>query len=267
MPSITLEVDQARARALGLTPQDVAQTLQTLIGGVTVTTIRDREEKVDVVARAVPDERAALDQIDSLTVLSHDGAAVPVSQVAHVRYGDGRADHVAAQSRHGDHRARRCRRRRAAARCLDRAMAEAARNSRQPVAGLSHRNGRRDRGIAEGQRLDLHSVPDHAAWHADAADDPVAKPLAAGDRVLHGAARHRRRLDRAQSRPSAVRLRRAARSDRAGGHGHAQHRHPRRPDRERRARTRADARPGDRLGDGAPRPAGRAHRAARRSWR
>ena len=87
MPSVTLEVDQARARALGLTPQDIAQTLQTLIGGVTVTTIRDREEKVDVVARAAPAERAALDEIESLTILTHDGAAVPVSQVAHVRYG------------------------------------------------------------------------------------------------------------------------------------------------------------------------------------
>jgi multidrug efflux pump len=87
MPSVTLDVDQARARALGLTPQDLAQTLQTLIGGVTVTTIREGEEKVDVVARAVPAERAALDQIESLTVLAHDGAAIPVSQVAHVRYG------------------------------------------------------------------------------------------------------------------------------------------------------------------------------------
>ncbi|MGD0722888.1 MAG: efflux RND transporter permease subunit, partial [Roseiarcus sp.] len=87
MPSLTLEVDQPRARALGLTPQDIAQTLQTLIGGVTVTTIRDREEKVDVVARAVPTERAALDQLDSLTVLSRDGVVVPVSQIARVRYG------------------------------------------------------------------------------------------------------------------------------------------------------------------------------------
>ncbi len=31
--SIRLEVDQDRARALGLTPQDVAQTLQTLLIG------------------------------------------------------------------------------------------------------------------------------------------------------------------------------------------------------------------------------------------
>ena len=52
-PRLRLEVDQARARALGLTPQDIAQTLQTLIGGVTVTTIRAGEERIDVVARAV----------------------------------------------------------------------------------------------------------------------------------------------------------------------------------------------------------------------
>jgi multidrug efflux pump subunit AcrB len=87
MPSVTLEVDQARARALGLTPQDLAQTLQTMIGGYTVTTIREGEEKVDVVARAVPSERADIADLDSLTVLSRGGLAVPISQVAHVKYG------------------------------------------------------------------------------------------------------------------------------------------------------------------------------------
>jgi multidrug efflux pump len=87
MPSITLEVDQARARALGLTPQDLAQTLQTMIAGFTVTTAREGEEKVDIVARAIPSERAGLADLDSLTVLSHDGLAVPLSQVARVKYG------------------------------------------------------------------------------------------------------------------------------------------------------------------------------------
>jgi multidrug efflux pump len=86
MPSVTLEVDQARARALGLTPQDLAQTLQTMIGGFTVTTIREGEEKVDVVARAVPAERAGLADLDSLTILSHDGTAVPIAQVARIHY-------------------------------------------------------------------------------------------------------------------------------------------------------------------------------------
>ena len=84
MPSLRLEVDQARARALGLTPQDIAQTLQTLVGGATVTTLRVGEERVDVVARAIPSERAELDRIEDMTVASRDGAPVPVGQVARV---------------------------------------------------------------------------------------------------------------------------------------------------------------------------------------
>ena len=49
-----------------------------------MTTLRDGEERVDVVARAIPSERAALDRIDDLTIASRDGAPVPVGQVARV---------------------------------------------------------------------------------------------------------------------------------------------------------------------------------------
>jgi multidrug efflux pump len=84
MPSLRLDVDQARARALGLTPQDISQALQSLIGGVTATTIRAGDERIDVVARAIPSERAALDHIEDLPIVSRDGVTVPVGQVAHV---------------------------------------------------------------------------------------------------------------------------------------------------------------------------------------
>src|ERR1700694_1328922 len=56
-PYLKLVVDQDRARALGLTPQDVVQAMEMLIAGAPVTTIRDGIEKVGVVARAVPSER------------------------------------------------------------------------------------------------------------------------------------------------------------------------------------------------------------------
>src|SRR5690348_513812 len=56
-PYLKLVVDQDRARALGLTPQDVSQALAMLISGSQVTTVRDGVEKVGVVARAVPSER------------------------------------------------------------------------------------------------------------------------------------------------------------------------------------------------------------------
>jgi multidrug efflux pump len=84
--SIRLEVDQDRARALGLTPQDVAQTMQTLLSGYTVTQYREGIEHIDVVARAVPAERLELGTLPGLTVTTRNGIAVPLSQIARVHY-------------------------------------------------------------------------------------------------------------------------------------------------------------------------------------
>ena len=85
-PYLKLVVDQDRARALGLTPQDVSQALAMLISGVPVTTIRDGIEKIDVVARAVPSERLDLGHVGDLTVTSRNGVAVPLTQIAKIEY-------------------------------------------------------------------------------------------------------------------------------------------------------------------------------------
>lgn len=85
--SIRLEVDQDRARALGLTPQDIGRTLQTLLSGLTVTSVRDGIEQVDVVARAVESERLDIEHLGDLTIATRGGAPVPLSQVARVVYG------------------------------------------------------------------------------------------------------------------------------------------------------------------------------------
>ena len=73
-PYLKLVVDQDRARALGLTPQDVSQT------------IRDGIEKVGVVARAVPSERLDLGHVGDLTITSRNGVAVPLTQIAKIEY-------------------------------------------------------------------------------------------------------------------------------------------------------------------------------------
>ena len=85
-PSIRVVVDQERARALGLDPQTVAQTLQTLISGLSVTTVRSGTEHVDVVARAVGPERLDLARIGDLTVVSRGGVPVPLAQVGRIEY-------------------------------------------------------------------------------------------------------------------------------------------------------------------------------------
>jgi multidrug efflux pump len=84
--SIRLEVDQDRARAIGLTPQEVAQNLQTLLSGFTVTQYREGIEHIDVVARAMPEERLDLDRLPALTVATRNGVAVPLSQFARLNY-------------------------------------------------------------------------------------------------------------------------------------------------------------------------------------
>jgi multidrug efflux pump len=83
---VRLKVDQDRARALGLTPQEVSATLQTLLTGVPVSQYREGIELIDVVARAVPEERLKLDTLPDLTVITPAGHAVPLSQVVTVAY-------------------------------------------------------------------------------------------------------------------------------------------------------------------------------------
>ena len=85
-PYLKLVVVQDRARALGLTPQDVSQALSMLISGAPVTTVRDGIEKVEVVARAVPSERLDLGRVGDLTVTSRNGVAVPLQQIAKIEY-------------------------------------------------------------------------------------------------------------------------------------------------------------------------------------
>lgn len=85
-PYLKLVVDQDRARALGLTPQDISQATAMLISGAPVTTVRDGIEKVGVVARAVASERLDLGHVGDLTIYSRNGVAVPLSQIAKIEY-------------------------------------------------------------------------------------------------------------------------------------------------------------------------------------
>ena len=85
--NVRLEVDQDRARAFGLNTQEIAQTLQTLLSGVTISEYREGIELIKVVARATTEERLDLARLGDLTILTRGGAAVPLAQVARFEYG------------------------------------------------------------------------------------------------------------------------------------------------------------------------------------
>jgi multidrug efflux pump len=83
---VRLDIDQNKARVLGLSTQDVAAFLNNSVSGLTVTTYRERDKLIDVVIRGAPDERAALSSLKDLAVPSRNGKAVPITQIADIRY-------------------------------------------------------------------------------------------------------------------------------------------------------------------------------------
>ena len=84
---VRVEVDQDRARALGISSQSLSQTINAVLSGTTVTQVRDDIYLVDVVARAVPNERATLETLRSLMIETPGGQSVPLEQMAKLWYG------------------------------------------------------------------------------------------------------------------------------------------------------------------------------------
>lgn len=78
---VRVEIDQARARALGTSSQDVARVLQAWLQGVTLTRYREDDQLIDVVWRGTA-ETATLERLPDLDVPLAGGRHVPLAQVA-----------------------------------------------------------------------------------------------------------------------------------------------------------------------------------------
>lgn len=84
--ALKLELDQDKARALGLTSADVSLVTQSVLNGAPLSQLRDQDDLIDIVARAVPGERLNLDGLKDINLHTRAGTVVPLSQVASVRY-------------------------------------------------------------------------------------------------------------------------------------------------------------------------------------
>ncbi|MEQ1516988.1 MAG: efflux RND transporter permease subunit, partial [Usitatibacteraceae bacterium] len=83
---IKLDVDQDKARLLGTSSQEVAAFLNSSLNGTQATFFRERDKQIEVLIRGPADERAKLHLLESLNVPTRSGRAVPLTQIAKVRY-------------------------------------------------------------------------------------------------------------------------------------------------------------------------------------
>jgi multidrug efflux pump subunit AcrB len=80
-PTMHFTLQQDRLQALGLTSSAVAQQLQFLLSGVTVTAVREDIRSVQVVARAAGGIRLEPAKIADFTLAGANGQRIPLSQV------------------------------------------------------------------------------------------------------------------------------------------------------------------------------------------
>ena len=80
---LLVRINAARAQRAGVTHQDVAVSLQTVLSGITTTEYREGDKIIPVTLRSVDADRLNLQKLDSLNVFSQStGRSVPLKQVA-----------------------------------------------------------------------------------------------------------------------------------------------------------------------------------------
>jgi multidrug efflux pump subunit AcrB len=84
VPSARLEIDQDRARALGITSQTIRRSLYAAVSGWTIGEFREGDETIPIVLREPMDTRTSPAKLDEIYLRTATGDAIPLSQVARI---------------------------------------------------------------------------------------------------------------------------------------------------------------------------------------
>ena len=84
--AISLDVDQAKARNLGVSNQSIAQAVRTLLVGSTVEQFREDNKLIDIVLRQPLEERDAITDLGNAYVPTSSGRMIPLAQIAKLNF-------------------------------------------------------------------------------------------------------------------------------------------------------------------------------------
>ncbi len=85
VPGMRLEINQDRARALGVTSQAVRRSLQAILSGFQIGEFRDGDETIRIMLREPSRTRSLITALDNVYVKTATGASVPLRQVADMK--------------------------------------------------------------------------------------------------------------------------------------------------------------------------------------
>ncbi|MFC7433098.1 efflux RND transporter permease subunit [Hydrogenophaga bisanensis] len=79
---VRLEVDQDKARALGVSSQSIAHASRTILNGTTIGQYREGDKLIDIVLRQPLDERDAITDLANAYLPTASGKSIPLLQIA-----------------------------------------------------------------------------------------------------------------------------------------------------------------------------------------
>jgi multidrug efflux pump len=85
--AIRLEIDQNKARVIGVSSQGLSTVLNSILAGYSITQYREKDELIEVLARAEVMERDNPGRLAEINVPTTSGKWVPLSQIAGIEYG------------------------------------------------------------------------------------------------------------------------------------------------------------------------------------
>jgi multidrug efflux pump subunit AcrB len=83
---LRIDIAQDKARQLGLSSEDVASVMNSIVSGVQMTQVNDDIYLINVVGRAEDSERGSPETLQNLQIVTPNGTSIPLLAFATVRY-------------------------------------------------------------------------------------------------------------------------------------------------------------------------------------
>ena len=84
---IRLEIDQNKARVIGVSSQGLSTVLNSILTGYSITRYREKDQLIEVLARAETGERLDPGKLSEINVPTQSGKWIPLAQIAKIEYG------------------------------------------------------------------------------------------------------------------------------------------------------------------------------------
>ena len=85
--NIRLQIDQNKARVIGVSSQGLSLVMNSILTGYSITQYREKDELIEVLARAETVERIDPGKIGEINVATQSGKWIPLAQIATIEYG------------------------------------------------------------------------------------------------------------------------------------------------------------------------------------